>query len=162
MQEDCDCEKSEMVNIWPDERDVGDRFLRVDETPLVSSIRDNILMANVNPSAVFNRKMNEDRLDNLDIENVVVDYSFVEDEEEDETLVSYEIPEDEEETTNYEDEEETTMGMTGEEPESEDDLEGEVEEVGERQIEIQDPEILETRQKFENKNKVSDYLDDFM
>ena len=164
---DCECEKGEMMEHWPDERDVGDRFLRIDETPLISSIKDNIIRANVNTNAIFNRKMDEDRLDDLDLENVVVDYSFVDDE--DETLVEYDIEEEtvnydeEEETVNYDEEEEPEdYNDNKEEPESEEDLEGEMEEIKEKEIEIQNPEVLEVKPKINSKNKVSDYLDDFL
>jgi hypothetical protein len=178
---DCNCEKSDMVEDWPDERDVGDRFLRMDETPLITSIRDNIIRADVNQNAIFNRKMDEDRLDDLDLENVIIDYSFAE--KEDETLIDYDVPSDaEEETVNYEEEAngemedkepesggemedkepESEEEMEDKEPESEDDIEGEMEEIDQKEVEIQNPEVLETKINMSSKNKVSDYLDDFL
>jgi len=157
---DCNCEKSYIVEDWPGERDVGDRFLRTNETPLITSIRDNIIRSDVNQNAIFNRKMDEDRLDDLDLENVILDYSFAE--KEDETLVDYNIPSDaEDETVNY-DEDIPKEVMEDREPESGSDLEGEMEEIDQKEVEIQNPEVLETKSNMSSKNKVSDYLDDFL
>lgn len=165
---DCNCEKPDMVEDWPDERDVGDRFLRIDENPLISSIKDNIIRSDVNQNAIFNRKMDEDRLDDLDLENVILDYSFAG--KDDETLVDYDVPSDQEvdeETVNYEEnlpevEVEDIEDDKNSEPQSEDDLEGEMEMAGEKEIEVQNPEVLESKSNMTSKNKVSDYLDDFL
>ena len=156
---DCNCEKPDMIEDWPDERDVGDRFLRLDDAPLISSIKDNIVRSDVNQNAIFNRKMDEDRLDDLDLENVILDYSFAE--KDDETLVDYDVPSDqEEETVNYE-EDYPPMEEKEEDPQSEDDIEGEMEVVDEKEVEIQNPVTMETKSDSGTKNKVSDYLDDF-
>ena len=156
---DCDCEKSNMNTDWPDERDVGDRFLRMDETPLISSIKSNILRSNVNKNAIFNRKMEEDKLDDLDIENVIIDYSFVDDEKED-TLIDYDVSSDmEEEQTNYDDDDEMVKLDDDEIEKIEED---DVVETGGREITVQDPEILVGKTKTTMRNKISDYLDDFL
>ena len=77
---DCDCKKSENQEEWLQDNEVGDSFLsQENEVSLISSIRNNLNRYQINSNAIFNRKLDEDELENLILDDTVLDYSYLKD-----------------------------------------------------------------------------------
>ena len=87
MKEDCGCKKAPKDDDWVEEGDVGDNFLKEKTFSVIFSIDENIENGDVNKNAVFNLKLEERVLDNLNINDVEVDYSYLDKDED--TLIDY-------------------------------------------------------------------------
>jgi len=104
MEKPCDCKKNKVSDKWPEREDFGDNFLSDSTYYLINSIKRFIRAPQPNETAYFNLKLEESFLDNFDIENTEVDYSYLQ--TEDDTLIEHQniILEEEEESEKEEEE----------------------------------------------------------
>ena len=86
---DCGCEKGKETENWPSEKEVGDDFLFEEGTDMIKSIKKNLKYVKLNTEAIFNRKMDEDQLSALVLDDTVIDYSYLDGD--DETFIDYEV-----------------------------------------------------------------------
>ncbi len=86
---DCGCEKGKETENWPSEKEVGDDFLFEEGTDMIKSIKKNLKFVKMNPEAIFNKKMDEDQLSALVLDDTVIDYSYLGGE--DETMINYDV-----------------------------------------------------------------------
>ena len=120
---DCGCEKGKETENWPSEKEVGDDFLFEESISIIKSINKNLKFVKLNTDAIFNRKMDEDQLSALVLDDTVIDYSYID--KDDETLIDYEVNQ-----TQILQEEETEEEETEEEePEEVESVKSEVESV---------------------------------
>ena len=87
MKEDCGCKKAPKENDWVEDGSVGDSFLKDKTFSIIFSIDENIKNESVNKNAMFNLNLEERVLDNLNINDVEVDYSYLDKDED--TLINY-------------------------------------------------------------------------
>ena len=87
MEKPCDCKKNKVSDKWPEREDFGDNFLSDSTYYLINSIKRFIRAPQPNETAYFNLKLEESFLDNFDIENTEVDYSYLQ--TEDDTLIEH-------------------------------------------------------------------------
>jgi len=174
---DCGCQKEDGTKNWVGENEVGDDFLFEEGTNMIKSIERNIVNSKVNRDAIFNKKLDEDQLSTLILDDTVIDYSYIEGD--DDTLVNYEVDNinDEEDNINDDDEnninddkedninnnneednnnnnnEEDNINNDDEEGEDEEETEGEDEEETEGEDEEETEEEGETETEDENVNE---------
>jgi hypothetical protein len=161
---DCDCQKNKMEDDWLGDGEVGDDFLQERKYDMIESIIQNLNLGKINDNAIFNKKLDEDQLDNLILDDAIIDYSYVETPEND-TLVDYqyekkEMEEEEKEMEEEEEEEETEMEE--EETEMEEEEEEEETEMEEEETEMEeDTQYTEEKKLTSRKNAVR-YLNDLI
>ena len=157
---DCGCQKEDGTKNWVGENEVGDDFLFEEGTNMIKSIERNIVNSKVNRDAIFNKKLDEDQLSTLILDDTVIDYSYIEGD--DDTLVNYEVDNinDEEDNINDDDEnninddDEDNINNNNEEDNiNNDDEEGEDEEETEGEDEEETEEEGETETEDENVNE---------
>jgi hypothetical protein len=89
---DCGCQKNKTDDDWLEDGEVGDDFLKERKFNMIESIINNLNSVKINEKAIFNKKLDEDQLDNLILDDAIIDYSYVETPEND-TLVDYKYEE---------------------------------------------------------------------
>ena len=93
MSEGCDCEKNSLSVDWPEDGDFGDNYLKHSNFPILEGIRRYLSRGDVNKKSVFNQEFEEKSLTTLNIDEVDVDYSYL---EKDDFLFSEDVYENEE------------------------------------------------------------------
>ena len=136
---DCGCEKGKETENWPSEKEVGDDFLFEEGMDMIKSIKKNLKFVKMNPEAIFNKKMDEDQLSALVLDDTVIDYSYLGGD--DETLINYDVNQ----TPLLQDEVESEVESVTSESESDAETEvesvtSEVESVAETEVE---PDIIQ-------------------
>jgi len=76
---DCDCEKKEVEETWLDKNDYGDEFLREENFKIINRILRDRKYYSINQDAVFNIKLDQDEINEMSLEDVHVDYSYLKD-----------------------------------------------------------------------------------
>ena len=78
---DCECEKKDVSENWLEEDDYGDRFLREESFRIIDKIKRSLTYYGFNENAIFNKKLDESEINNLDLDDVNIDYSYIDKEE---------------------------------------------------------------------------------
>ena len=76
---DCDCEKKEVEETWLDKNDYGDEFLREENFKIINRILRDRKYYSINHDAVFNIKLDQDEINEMSLEDVNIDYSYLKD-----------------------------------------------------------------------------------
>lgn len=74
---DCDCEKKKIDETWLDKNDYGDEFLREESFKIITRILRDKEYYSINNDAVFNIKFDENDINDMSLEDVNVDYSYL-------------------------------------------------------------------------------------
>ena len=74
---DCECEKKKIDETWLDKNDYGDEFLREESFKIIRRILRDKEYYNINNDAVFNIKFDENDINDMSLEDVNVDYSYL-------------------------------------------------------------------------------------
>ena len=161
-KEDCGCNKEEESGNWMGDTEVGDDFLFEESTNMIKSIERNLKYGKVNSNAIFNKKMDEDQLSNLVLDDTVVDYSYIDDD--DDTLVNYDYEVKEKEETEGEEEteepiiEETVeMEDGGDEPKIEN-----FSIINEKEEPIEDTSEYLEKKRVSSRREAEKYLNDLL
>ena len=165
---DCDCEKGKETENWPSEKEVGDDFLFEESISIIKSINKNLKFVKLNTDAIFNRKMDEDQLSALVLDDTVIDYSYID--KDDETLIDYEVNQtqilQEEETEEEEPEEVESVKSEVESVKSESESESEPENndfkiIGEKEETLEEDTEYVEKSKY-SKTDAEKYLNDLL
>ena len=74
---DCDCEKKKVDDTWLDKNDYGDEFLREESFKIIRRILRDKEYYSINQDAIFNVKLEEDEINEMSLEDVNIDYSYL-------------------------------------------------------------------------------------
>ncbi len=74
---DCDCEKKNVDETWLDKNDYGDEFLREESFKIIRRILRDKKYYSINQDAVFNVKLDENEINEMSLEDVKIDYSYL-------------------------------------------------------------------------------------
>ena len=74
---DCDCEKKNVDETWLDKNDYGDEFLREESFKIIMRILRDKKHYSINQDAVFNVKLDENEINEMSLEDVKIDYSYL-------------------------------------------------------------------------------------
>ena len=75
---DCDCEKKHVDDTWLDKNDYGDEFLREESFKIINRILRDKKYHDINHDSVFNVKVEQDEINEMSLEDVNIDYSYLE------------------------------------------------------------------------------------
>ena len=75
---DCDCEKKHVDDTWLDKNDYGDEFLREESFKIINRILRDKKYHDINHDSVFNIKVEQDEINEMSLEDVNIDYSYLE------------------------------------------------------------------------------------
>ena len=79
---DCECEKNKAGDNWVEDGDYGDEYLREESFNVIDKIKRGLTYYGFNENAIFNKKMGQRQIENMDLDEVNVDYSYLNDKEE--------------------------------------------------------------------------------
>ena len=74
---DCECEKKNVDETWLDKNDYGDEFLREESFKIIRRILRDKDYYSINQDAVFNLKLDENEINDMSLEDVKIDYSYL-------------------------------------------------------------------------------------
>lgn len=74
---DCDCEKKNVDETWLDKNDYGDEFLREESFKIIRRILRDKKYYSINQDAVFNVKLDENEINEMSLDDVRIDYSYL-------------------------------------------------------------------------------------
>ena len=74
---DCDCEKKNVDETWLDKNDYGDEFLRDESFKIIRRILRDKKYYTINQDAIFNVKLDENEINEMSLEDVKIDYSYL-------------------------------------------------------------------------------------
>ena len=83
---DCECEKNKTRDNWIDDGDYGDNFLREDSFNVIDKIKRGLTYYGFNENAIFNKKMGQREIEDMNLDEVNIDYSYLNDDDEIELL----------------------------------------------------------------------------
>ena len=157
---DCGCKKEDASGNWMGDEEVGDEFLFEEGTNMIKSIERNLKSSQVNKKAIFNMKLDEDQLSMLVLDDTVIDYSYID--EDDDTMINYEVQQsgeggEESDEADTETENETVEESSSEEESDEGDTETEnetVEESDEGDTETEEEEYGEEEESREEEEYI--------
>ena len=75
----CDCEKNQTKKDWIPNNDVGDEFLKEENFNIIKKIQKGLLYYGFNQNAIFNKKLEENQINDLNLNEVNIDYSYLKD-----------------------------------------------------------------------------------
>jgi len=158
MEKPCNCKKNKVSDKWPEGGDFGDNFLSDSTYYLINSIKRFIKSPQPNETAYFNLKLEESFLDNFDIENTEVDYSYLQ--TEDDTLIEHQniILEEEKEEEEKEEEEKEEEESEKEESEKEESEKEESEKEESEKEEKLGEDVSNSRESY--KTEIESYLNE--
>ena len=79
--EDCECEKNRTKEDWVGDNEVGDEFLRIESFNIIDKIKKGLQFNGYNHNAIFNRKLEENEMESIDLDDVSIDYSYIDNKE---------------------------------------------------------------------------------
>ena len=155
---DCGCKKENASGNWMGDEEVGDEFLFEEGTNMIKSIERNLNSSQINKKAIFNIKLDEDQLSMLVLDDTVIDYSYID--EDDDTMINYEVQdnggEGEEGETEGE-EEEYQEDELNEDSESDNDVI-----IKETEEPVEDDTQYQEEKKYSSKREAVKYLKDLL
>ena len=167
---DCGCKKENASGNWMGDEEVGDEFLFEEGTNMIKSIERNLNSSQINKKAIFNIKLDEDQLSMLVLDDTVIDYSYID--EDDDTMINYEVQEGETETEEEEyQEDELNEGEGETETEEEEYQEDELNEdsesendviIKETEEPVEDDTQYQEEKKYSSKREAVKYLKDLL
>tara|TARA_Y100000593_G_C4190748_1_gene276758 strand:- start:183 stop:776 length:594 start_codon:yes stop_codon:yes gene_type:complete len=74
---DCDCEKKNVDETWLDKNDYGDEFLSEESFKIIRRIIRDKEYYTINQDAIFNLKLDENEINEMTLDDVKIDYSYL-------------------------------------------------------------------------------------